>query len=461
MAPVVTSLQTGAAPSATKEKLNWRRIPKAKRATLLYQPPVHTLNGTPKLRWVKPLAKQARRDMSNNKTTRLISKRKTINTILPRRSQRAPQGLSAQDWLLRKQILQRVEAYAKRRRRHTRPRTMAMNETEKIYRWDPSTERAVEIDLISPLLCKSRRPLGPDLENRERPLKASEAEADHDNTSSSGPKGDETHPIVNMDGAFDDLVRAQSKKRKPADGPTASKPEQVQRKKARKEQAGPRISQTPVFTLKCQPDQPDTSTQDREADSIGGSTPLNSMSQSKKSKFNNVSNQETAVKVDRARANGAKGNGSKGCDGDSTNKSKVNGGKVHAETTRASASNKSKSYSEPAVEPWYMIHARRMMEPDFDDFVRNRSGRPKPVSKKFIMSGALPISSRKFVSGALPSPPTSSSSSSPDRKKRVESTQKELNFAKNKEDAPRPHSIKNKKNGAKARGSLRSTVNGP
>lgn len=448
-APVVTSLHTGAAAlPTTKGKGDWRKIPKAKRAVRFYQPHFHGVHGKPKLRWLKPLARS-----SNNKMTSLINKREEVDTTLLSRSQRTLElgALSAKDWLPRKPSLGKPDVLAKRRLPRLRSRIKAMNETGKLYRWDSSTERATELDLTSSLLWKSKRPLGPHLEDRERPLKDGEKEADHAAASSPGPEDDGKHPIDNLDGAFDDLVRAQSTKRKLADGPAGLKREQVQRKKAKKEQAANKKYQTATFAPKSESDQTDTSTTlDREADSIGESTPIQSMSQSKRSKVNAVSNKETAVEGNKAKVNGTTINGNKGSDRDLINGSKAHGGKVNGETTRA-------IYDESAVEPWYRIHARRMAKPGFDDFVRNRPGPPRPVRKKYTMSGAIPVSSHKFGSGALPTPPESSSSSScsPDREKRVDNPQKEPNSDfKIKDRAQRLHPTKDKKKGAKA-------LNGP
>lgn len=169
-----------------KETVGWRNIPNAKRGALLQQPQFHDINGESKLRVKKPLTDGTRRIITNT-TIKLIQKREQVDQALLRESERELDELAGPDWLPREQILRQNDALARRESRHLRVQKEALEERKRLYDCDPSTERALDIDLFRSLLSLFKRHLGPYLKDRERPVQPGE---DDDASPSSGRGSD-------------------------------------------------------------------------------------------------------------------------------------------------------------------------------------------------------------------------------------------------------------------------------
>jgi hypothetical protein len=149
-------------------------VPKKKRQILA--PKFIGVDGKSKLKLAKPLTKKARRIISN-KTHKMMRRREKIDKELLEEVQR--ENVTAQHWLARETLLRRQEQLEKREKRHIARRTMALLQRERLYRWDPTTERAADLDLIRKLLWKFKRHLGPMLEYHGN----LEPEADDDDSS--------------------------------------------------------------------------------------------------------------------------------------------------------------------------------------------------------------------------------------------------------------------------------------
>lgn len=253
----VTTAQSGngAANSPKMDKVDWRNVPKTKRATLLYQPQFQGVDGKSKLQVAKPLTKKARRIVTN-KTIKLIRRREELDRDLLAEAERKFEDLDGNDWLPRENLLRRCDAVAKREKRHLRSRTRALEERTRLYKWDPSTERAHDLDLIRELLWKFKRNLGPYLKEREKTLQEDDGESSsagsdsgddeaggaalddskEDSDESSEDEDEEDEPMIpQYDGAFDDSAR---KRKQPGDdGSTKRKSgKEPRKKKLKKEQ---------------------------------------------------------------------------------------------------------------------------------------------------------------------------------------------------------------------------------
>ncbi|KAF3769239.1 hypothetical protein M406DRAFT_75730 [Cryphonectria parasitica EP155] len=422
MAAATSAPQGDSATPPKSDEIN-RRLKAKLKGTKASQPSPDSVTSKPRLRLAQPLTDRFKRGLTK-RTARLIKKREEIDRALLREAQRDLRSLSAKDWLPRELLLRNSEALARRERSHIRFLGKELKEREHFYQSDLSTQRANDLDLIRIELWKSKRHLGPDLDTDERPPHTI-AQADNDDTSFSGfdsegddgdrsptqsaPEscsdaspftdnhllddnsrmGDKRDPL-NLDGAFDDHARAKSKKRRLDDDSARLKLEKGQGKKVKKEQAGKNGQETAATKSERQSDKQSASalsTQVEEAYSTGTSAAIDSMSQFKKPKHVEASNEgDSSVSANRAASNSLLKNGVGGSGG---------GGVVV-----------------PTIQPWYKIHAKAMMEHDFNDFVRERPRRTKAPARKYLVSGALLSLPRDVVSGALPTPPTSSSSCS-------------------------------------------------
>lgn len=116
------------------------------------------VTGSSKLKLRKPLSRQARR-IVKKKTEKLIRKRNELDEQLLREVQR--KNVAPKDWLPRDKLLRRQTQLEKREERHIQRRTRKLAELERLYRWDPSPDRATDYDLVRYLLWKFKRHLGP------------------------------------------------------------------------------------------------------------------------------------------------------------------------------------------------------------------------------------------------------------------------------------------------------------
>lgn len=479
MAAVVAIPRLGAGAILEKQKFDRRNLVRANRAALTQQPPFQGVSARSKLLLAKPYNKSARRIIVI-KTEDLVKKQEVAHKTLLREFKKDKSDLAAQDMPSRETILRNTEALSKRQRRQLRFRNKILKERKRLYKRDPSSQRAVDLDLS---LSKFKKHFGANLEDREPTAKAGGGGDDDDTLSpgsvtgrdggnevctkmdhsleelgpakvgssdgandappSTNSKDDDECPIPNMDGAFDDHIRAQTKKRKLFNSPADLESEKEQRKKAKKdkrakkEQARKDKPQTATSASESQSLQPNRSIRDQDVESTKNNAAFDSMSQSNKSEAKVIRNNETAVKyqngaTNESRVNGARINGTtskrRAVNGDETNGDKVNtartnGVKIDVHPTKSVVSNGTIA-NKPnpstdiglAAQPWYKIHARRIMEPDFDDLVYERPRKPKhkPANNghnPYLVHGAILdcFEDEEAVSGALPSPPASSS----------------------------------------------------
>ncbi|KAI1425396.1 hypothetical protein F5Y12DRAFT_373906 [Xylaria sp. FL1777] len=152
------------------------------------QRPSRTPDEPPKksqLKLKKPFSKKARRIITK-KTKKLIKRRNALDQAVLDAVQKTTPGVN--DWLPRDKLLRNRERLEKREQYHLTKRTKKLVELERFYRWDPSSARASDYDLVRKLLWRFKRNLGPLLEeytNRPDPVKN-----ESDETSSSGLDSD-------------------------------------------------------------------------------------------------------------------------------------------------------------------------------------------------------------------------------------------------------------------------------
>jgi hypothetical protein len=111
-----------------------------------------------KLRLAKPLSEKAR-DSLTNKTKKLIVRRNTLDREILRAVEKP--NPSVNDRLLQDELLQRYERLEKKELRHLGKCTRKLAELERLYRCDPSSDRAYDYDLVRALLWRFKRNLGP------------------------------------------------------------------------------------------------------------------------------------------------------------------------------------------------------------------------------------------------------------------------------------------------------------
>jgi hypothetical protein len=119
------------------------------------------LRGNSKLKLAKPFTKKARRIITR-KTEKLMQRRNALDREVLRAVEKKNPGHN--DWLPRDKLLRSREQLEKREQHHLRKRTKKLAELERLYRWDPSSDRAYDFDLVRKLLWRFKRNLGPLLE---------------------------------------------------------------------------------------------------------------------------------------------------------------------------------------------------------------------------------------------------------------------------------------------------------
>ncbi|KAI3401716.1 hypothetical protein diail_9380 [Diaporthe ilicicola] len=384
----------GRAPALNKPKLNGRKVPTPRIATV--RPEVHNARSNPKRKLPKPLTPRARRSIIR-KTTKLMRKRNELDRTLLLQAFQSPDGLGAEDWLPREELLRECERMAKAERAYIRDRTKALEKRMELYNQDPSEERAVDRELARTQLEKFKRHLGPYLEAAEAP------EGDHEDDVSSygsesdggveedgliqgkagGPalsrssEGDASNdssvnekPDVGLDGAFDDIINPKKRRRTEQDD---SRKES--RKKARKEQTH---------------DSPQSTTsQSRSAKS---STPARSKEM--EASLAEIYNSMSQTKTSKVTVNGS----SKAKVEDRPAETTTNGttNKVDRKAPKTPATSSNSSTGDEGPVPFYKRHAKAMLRPDFDDLVYDRPlHRRRPKSKQkdkdLLVSGAIPV----------------------------------------------------------------------
>lgn len=367
--------------AANKEKIDRRNNPKTKNANVV-RPKSQGASKTSKPQLAPPLTDEARRRITNT-TENLMRKRNALDRLLLSQASRLFGRVKPADWLPREYILRQCERLAKRERRHIRFRTRVLAKRARLYKLDPSTERAIDVDLVRELLWRFKRHLGPylvaaenlrnDDDNVESSSSASgssgnEAGAEVASTSSSG---DDRHTSTNpssveensedqkpsvmggLDGAFDDTTAP--RKRKADDLLGSGKEPQ---KKVKKEQTA---SDKQSSTSNSQSDKPIAPQISQGVEEfIAAINADTGMSQTKPSKRN----ADSKEKVDR----------------------------------KAKEATAVKTPSENgSLIPFYKLHAKAMMDPEFNDHVHDRppnkrrnNNNKRPV-REYNVHGAIPV----------------------------------------------------------------------
>ena len=151
--PSATVVETPASQPPTTGQRNFSKTKKSKK-----KPQFQGVTGSSKLKLAKPLSRKARR-IVKKKTEKLIRKRNELDEQLLREVER--KNVAPKDWLPRDKLLRRQTQLEKREERHVRRRTRKLAELDRLYRWDPSADRATDYDMVRYLLWKFKRHLGP------------------------------------------------------------------------------------------------------------------------------------------------------------------------------------------------------------------------------------------------------------------------------------------------------------
>lgn len=507
MALIAILSRVGAGNGVRKHNTDWRNTPKA---TSTRQLQSFSINGSSKQQLVEPLTRDTRRILTE-KTEKLIQEREEVDQALLRESHRDKAELTAEDWLPRENLLKKTKTLAKQERRHLQSQRKLIDERQRLYKCDPSSERAIDLDLLRSLQWKFKKHLSTYLEDRERTFQTGEydedasssgskcsldssSDGDEDvrtetnsgpgkvgpdavgpsqsetNSNSSDSEDEDNRSISNLDGAFDSQVRTQTKKRKLVDISADSAPEKEQRKKmkedkAEKEQARQDKEQTANSVSESPSVESKASSEDSNTNATKTSAVFESMSQRNEPKIKGIIKEETTAKGDAALTNGQKVGintiATAKASGVEINVTSTNGVTTNGAIINGAKSNKYKikTDSGPAIEPWYKTHARRMMEPDFDDCVYTRPRKRKyqgPTRHNpYLVSGAISdfYKDKKAVRNALPSPPASSSSLSSDRADRLDKPRggaSKSNYPKARRQVERSNIDRIKKHGGKS-----------
>lgn len=351
------------------------------------------------------------------------------------------------------------------RRRERRLRRRLVEERKRIYNGELSAERALSVKLTRALLSRARaNPPRVDVEDPKpavstgdnknlaspRALDAASSD-DYKSVSRKGvtldtkledklvtsdiasgflqPKSskDGHRPIASTDGAFDVHCRAQEKKRKLADGPGDRATGKELRKKTRKENDArkePTSKEEPIgsMTIATKPKTSDPNT--------------------KTNKVNGKSAREDKPRISRdlsiSDTSSQLATGGEGMNGDKNKKVSMSRVKVDAQPKDGRSSHGSTVHNSQVkmnaglpTEPWYKIHAKLIMEPDFDDLVYERRKKPKHRPnyqvKQYLVSGAIVEHPEDVaaVSNIRLCPPSSSPTLSSDEVEKVDKARKE------------------------------------
>lgn len=388
-----------------------------------------------KLELSKPFTPKIRRIITNE-TDKLIKQRKELDEALLQEARQSQNDPKPNDWLSREDILKLSNALSRREAEHIRMRNKLIAKRKQLFRWSPSPERKIDLELLQALQWSFKRNLNTCLSDGERPVTTKEvgsniagnkgiqnetgpqidanlgasgqiADSDKDDSNNHGRlEGTQTEPISNLDGSFDDHARETLKKRNLHDGPSESKIKKERRKQAKKEQKT-NIDQT---TCLPSPSLSSSEFQNEEAQNTGDIAAIDSMFQSNKKL--KVNGNEDHVKTEKPDASE---NTNISSLSDSIPLIKTKNSKTNAAQNKSSIAKTSSTQRESLIEPWYKLHARAMMDPDFNDMVYYRPSRKRkrPQNDAYV-HGAIP-EPREVVRGGwpLPTPPMSSPSLSP------------------------------------------------
>ncbi|KAI8632234.1 hypothetical protein F5Y19DRAFT_492115 [Xylariaceae sp. FL1651] len=171
--------------ASQSSKSNWQNIHKARAKQHRRDPDSHGINGNSKLKLAKPISEKERGIISR-KTEKLIHRRNALDREVLIAVEKANPG--PDDWLPRDKLLRRRERLERRERHYLKKYTKQLVKLERLYRWDPSYDRAIDYDLVRKLLWRFKRNLGPLLDEytKTRSMK----DNDHDEMSSSASNSD-------------------------------------------------------------------------------------------------------------------------------------------------------------------------------------------------------------------------------------------------------------------------------
>jgi hypothetical protein len=390
----------GVVPLSQKLKLNGRKAPKS--STNAFQPKLHTAASSSESKLPKPLGPGSRRALAQ-KTWKLMRMRNELDRALLAQAFRPLDELGARDWLPREELLRQCEHMVSRERDYMRTTTEELAKRAQLYNQDPSEERALDLDLIRTQLWKFKRHLGPYLEATENARgdgkqdglcsgsnsewSVGEAKLVQDKTGGCGrsPSAEANaadghtgreDPSIGLDGAFDDTRI--SGKRKNSDLEHREGP----RKKARKEQVAGRT----------QPGAPQTHCAEASAPA---------RSKEMEASLAQIYGRMSQSKSSEVKISGASKVPVREAPVDATTKGAHENADRKAPSTPASSSSSSRNsgingINNEAVRPFYQLHAKAMLRPDFNDFVYERPPhRRRPKTKKkhkeYLVSGALPV----------------------------------------------------------------------
>ncbi|ROV87760.1 hypothetical protein VSDG_09727 [Cytospora chrysosperma] len=370
--------------AANKQKISRRNNPRAKSAIAI-RPKPQGASKTLKAQLAPPLTEEARRTITST-TERLMRRRDELDRLLLSQASRLFGRIKPADWLPRVYVLRQCQRLAKRERRHIRFRTKVLAGRTRLYKLDPSAERAIDVDLVRDLLWKFKRHLGPylvaaenssnDDDNVEYASSGSNSGSSRNETgvemASTSSSGDDRHTSTDPssveensedqkpsvagghDGAFDDTTAP--KKRK-ADDPMGSGKEP--QKKVKKEQpAGDKQSST--------------------SDGPSDKPIAPQISQG-------VEDFIAAINADAGMSQ------TKPFKRDADGKEKVDRKAKEATAVKTPSDNGS-------LIPFYKLHAKAMMDPEFNDHVhdrppnkrRNNNNNKRPV-REYNVHGAIPV----------------------------------------------------------------------
>lgn len=391
-----------------------------------------------KLELSRPFTNKIRRIITNE-TDKLIKTRTDLDDAIREATERGEDGPKNSDCLSREDVLKLSDALTRRETEHLRLRNKLIEKRKQLYKWDPSPERKVDLELLEALQWNFKRNLNTCLIVRERLLRphlagkttstnrdtkdqneaagkvgeaigssSKDAGVEHDGSAKEELEGALSEAVSTLDGAFDDFARNMTKKRKVADGPSDLKLEKERRKKLRKGRTADKKQTTSLGGQNLQSSLSSLGSRE-DPDSSGDKAAIDSMFQNNKKPHAN--GKKAYVRVDEPQVSNTTTTSSSH---DIISLAKSEGTEHRDIQTQSSIVKTSGSKKEPLIEPWYKLHARAMMDPDFDDLVFYRPNRRKRPHSDVYVHGAL-RDLRDVVSDnpPLPTPPLSSPSLSP------------------------------------------------
>lgn len=391
-----------------------------------------------KLELSRPFTNKIRRIITNE-TDKLIKTRADLDDTIKEATERSEDGSKNSACLSREDVLKLSDALTRRETEHLRLRNKLIEKRKQLYKWDPSPERKVDLELLEALQWNFKRNLNTCLFVRERLLRphvagkntstnrdtrakdevvdqvaevtdssSKDAGVELDGSIKEELEGAQSEALSSLDGAFDDFARNLTKKRKASDEPSDLKLEKERRKKARKERTADTKQTTSLGGQNLQSSLSIAGPQE-DQDISGGKTAIDSMFQNNKKPHAN--GKKACVRVDEPQVSNTTATSSSH---DIISSAKSKGTEPKAIQTQSSIVKTSGNKNEPLIEPWYKLHARAMMDPDFDDRVFFRPNKRKRPHSDVYVHGAL-RDLRDVVSDnpALPTPPLSLPSLSP------------------------------------------------